>query len=74
MKMGREREVLSWDIHFSLLHEQIERVEAELSQLRRGSSIEPASYRQQAEQLGAKLADLNRQLRSLGPSPRARMG
>ena len=74
MKMGREREVLSWDIHFSLLHEQIERVEAELSHLRRGSSIESASYRQQSEQLTTKLAELQRQLRSLGPSPRARMG
>jgi hypothetical protein len=74
MKMGREREVLSWDIHFSLLHEQIERVEAELSHLRRGSTVETASTRQRAEQLTAKLAELQRQLRSLGPSPRARMG
>jgi hypothetical protein len=74
MKMGREREVLSWDIHFSLLHGQIERVEAELSHLRWGSSTESASYRQQTEQLTSKLAELHRQLRSLGPSPRARMG
>ncbi len=74
MKMGREREVLCWDIHFSLLHEQIERMEAEVSHLRRGSTIETASYRQRAEQLTTRLAELHRQLRSLGPSPRARMG
>jgi hypothetical protein len=74
MKMGREREVLCWDIHFSLLHGQIERTEIELSHLHRGSTVETASYRQGAEQLTTRLADLRRQLRSLGPSPRARMG
>jgi hypothetical protein len=74
MKMGREREVLCWDIHFSLLHGQIEHLSAELSHLRRGSTVETASYRQRAEQLTVRLADLHRQLHSLGPSPRARMG
>jgi hypothetical protein len=74
MKMGREREVLCWDIHFSLLHEQIERMESELSHLGRGSTIETATNRQRAEQLTSKLAELHRQLHSLGPSPRARMG
>jgi hypothetical protein len=74
MKMGREREVLCWDIHFSLLRGQIEHLSAELSHLHRGSTIETAGYRQRAEQLTTRLADLHRQLRSLGPSPRARMG
>ena len=74
MKMGREREVLCWDIHFSLLRGQIEHLSAELAHLRHGSTVETASYRQRADELTTRLADLHRQLRSLGPSPRARMG
>ena len=31
MKMGRERMVLGWDIHCSLLNLQIERMQAELT-------------------------------------------
>jgi hypothetical protein len=74
MKMGRERGVLGWDIHKYLLSEEIERVQEEQTRLLRGSAPEVANTRQRRDQLAAKLAELKRQLRALGPSPRARMG
>lgn len=67
MKMGRERNVLRWDIHASLLHERIEKVERAL-----GASPAPGGDR--AAQLARERADLRRQLDRLGPSPRAKMG
>jgi hypothetical protein len=70
MKMGRERTVLGWDIHAAALRLQIEQIESELV----GASAEPANARGRVTWLTARLAELQRQLRALGPSPRARMG
>jgi hypothetical protein len=67
MKMGRERNVLRWDIHASLLRERLERVERAL-----GAAPAPAGDR--AAQLAREAAALQRQLQQLGPSPRAKMG
>jgi hypothetical protein len=75
MKMGRERAVLSWDIHAAELKLQIEQVESELAQTqKKGPPPEPANARGRAAWLTARLTELQRQLRDLGPSPRARMG
>lgn len=71
MKMGRERAVLRWDIHASLLEERIVRAEQALS------SVGPPTgsrTRERIAQLTDELADLRRQLAALGPSPRAKMG
>jgi hypothetical protein len=70
MKMGRERTVLGWDIHAAALKLQIEQVESELA----GSPAELSNARGRAAWLTARLAELQHQLRALGPSPRARMG
>ncbi|MGO8947632.1 MAG: hypothetical protein ACLQUY_08210 [Ktedonobacterales bacterium] len=74
MKMGRERTVLCWDVRMSLLNLQIEQVQAELAEVEMGYAVEPASTRQRAARLAARLAELHQQLHNLGPSPRARMG
>ena len=66
--------MLCWDIRTSLLNLQIEQARAELAEVEKGYAVEPASYRQKAARLGARLAELHRQLNNLGPSPRARMG
>ena len=71
MKMGRERAVLRWDIHATLLQERIARVEQALASL---ESPPGPRTRERAAQLTAELADLRRQLAALGPTPRAKMG
>lgn len=71
--MGRERDVLRWDIHASLLRETIARVADELAGLERVPSPTPRE-REHARHLGNQLDDLERRLRALGPSPRAKMG
>ena len=74
MKMGRERTVLCWDIEAAVLRMQIEQAEAELAETDAGHVGESASDRQRANRLSGTLADLHRQLRNLGTSPRAKMG
>ncbi|MGH2517871.1 MAG: hypothetical protein ACRDHP_19665 [Ktedonobacterales bacterium] len=71
MKMGRERAVLRWDIHYSLLQERIARAEQALASL--GAPANPRT-RERASHLTAELASLHRQRDALGPSPRAKMG
>jgi hypothetical protein len=67
MKMGRERNVLRWDIRASRLRERLERVE-------RALAASPAPSGERAAQLAREGAALQRQLQQLGPSPRAKMG
>lgn len=69
--MGRERAVLRWDIHDSLLQERIARAEQALVSL--GNPANPRT-RERAAHLTAELANLQRQRDALGPSPRAKMG
>jgi hypothetical protein len=71
MKMGRERAVLRWDIHASLLEERLARAEQA-----RASLGQPTGQRsrERAAQLDAELAELRRRLAALGPTPRAKMG
>lgn len=71
MKMGRERAVLCWDAHASLLQERIARTEQELASL---GAPDDAHHHERAEHLTGELAELRRRLAALGPSPRAKMG
>lgn len=71
MKMGRERAVLRWDIHASLLEERIGRAEQLLTSL--GAPVNQKG-RERAAQLTTELRELRRQLAALGPTPRAKMG
>lgn len=71
--MGRERDVLRWDIHASLLRDAIARASDELAGLEQAPAPTPRE-RDRARQLAGQLADLERRLRALGPSPRAKMG
>lgn len=75
MKMGRERAVLRWDVHASLLEERIARAEQALSSLGTPANAN-ANHRtrERAAQLKAELATLRQQVAALGPSPRAKMG
>ena len=73
MPMGRERDVLRWDLQMSLLRDAIGRADDEL----RGIEHLPAPTareRDRARQLAQQLDDLRQRLRALGPSPRAKMG
>jgi hypothetical protein len=71
MKMGRERDILRWDIHATLLRERIAHLEATIAPLRDAASVEASN---QAGRLEHELADLRHRLATLGPSPRAKMG
>lgn len=71
MKMGRERAITRWEVHASLLEGRIAKLELQLA------SLNPAAgprERERAQRLSNELDELRRQLRALGPSPRAKMG
>jgi hypothetical protein len=72
--MGRERAVLCWDIHHTLLHDAIARTEGQLAAQQPVSSAPEQEAQAHAQALNDELASLRRQLRALGPSPRAKMG
>jgi hypothetical protein len=73
MHMGREREIVRWEVHESLLTDAIARAEAELA------ALPPEAARGERERARAlalhdQLAELRRRRHDLGPSPRAKMG
>ncbi|MFI5274247.1 MAG: hypothetical protein ACHQ4H_14530 [Ktedonobacterales bacterium] len=72
MKMGRERGILRWEIHETLLRDALARAEGELAALGR----DPAGPRdeERARTLTGERAALQRRLQALGPSPKAKMG
>lgn len=75
MKMGRERDILRWDIHTSLLRERIARAEDAIAAIQvNGEATLSQRDRERVGRLNRELADLRRRLDSLGPSPRAKMG
>ena len=71
MKMGRERDVLRWDIHATLLRERIAHLEAAIAPLRGDPSVEASDQVARMEQ---ELAGMRHRLAALGPAPRAKMG
>lgn len=75
MKMGRERDILRWDIHMSLLCERIARTEEAIAAIEvAGAAALSQRDRERVGRLNRELTDLRRRLNSLGPSPRAKMG
>jgi hypothetical protein len=73
MPMGRERDVLRWDLQTSLLRDAIGRADDELRGIER-LPAPSARERDRAHRLAQQLDDLQQRLRALGPSPRAKMG
>lgn len=75
MKMGRERDILRWDIHTSLLRERIVRTEEAIAAIQAdGEAALSQRDRERVGRLNRELADLRHRLSALGPSPRAKMG
>ena len=75
MKMGRERDILRWDIHTSLLRERIARTEEAVASIQADGEVALSQRdRERVARLNRELADLRRRLNGLGPSPRAKMG
>ncbi len=75
MKMGRERDILRWDIHTSLLRERIAHTEEAIAAIQvEGEVVLSQRDRERVVRLNRELTDLRRRLNSLGPSPRAKMG
>ncbi len=75
MKMGRERAILRWDIHTSLLREHIARTEEAIAAIQvAGEAALSQRDRERVGRLNRELVDLRRRLASLGPSPLAKMG
>ena len=74
MHMGREREILRWEIHDALLADAIARSEAELAALPRDEAAPTERERERARGLAEQIDDLRRRRRALGPSPKAKMG
>ena len=75
MKMGRERDILRWDIHTSLLHERIARTEEAIVAIQaEGEVVLSQRDRERVGRLNHELSDLRWRVQSLGPSPRAKMG
>jgi hypothetical protein len=78
--MGRERDVLRWDVHHWLLARRLDDVEAQLAGLA-GSDAPPGPRERDRERHDSQLdnllrerAELQQRLQALGPSPRAKMG
>jgi len=77
MHMGRERGVLRWDIHRTLLDAQLARVEEALAALDAAPVTPKTNLRERAsqrERLGDERLTLLQQIAALGPAPRAKMG
>jgi hypothetical protein len=66
MHGARERNTIRWDARRTLLQGEIERLQAELDQVR----LDPA----RRDTLHRQLEDAQRRMRAIGPSPRAKMG
>jgi hypothetical protein len=71
MNLGRERGILRWQLHHSMLTQRLARIEETLAGM-----AEPKGprERERLEQLTRERADLQRRLQALGPSPSAKMG
>jgi hypothetical protein len=64
--MGRERTIIRWDVHRQMLLEEVQRLE---QALRASEGKEPSDGSAHEH-----LLDLQARLRTLGPSPHAKMG
>ena len=77
MKMGRERDVLRWELHASILRERIAGLEASLAaasaQVPQAPQV-PAHADERIARLERELDAARRQYAALGPAPRAKMG
>ncbi|MEO7001962.1 MAG: hypothetical protein ABI068_09055 [Ktedonobacterales bacterium] len=75
--MGRERGVMRWDIHRTLLDQQLAHIEAALAALDATPLTSRTNARErnsQRERLREERCGLLQQIAALGPSPHAKMG
>jgi hypothetical protein len=72
MPGGRERNIMRWEAHASLLRNQLARLDERLVRLSAPDASSASSA--QRDELLAQRADVARQLDALGPDPRAKMG
>ena len=71
MQMGRERDILRWDVHSTLITQRLEAAQRQLAAL--GAPV-GGRDRDRVARLSQEVEQLRAQLRALGPSPRAKMG
>lgn len=64
--MGRERAIIRWDVHRQMLLEEVQRLEQALRASEGKESSDDAARE--------RLAELQARLRTMGPSPHAKMG
>lgn len=74
MHMGREREIVRWEIHDTLLAEAMAEAAAELAALPQDDAARTERERERARNLAEQIDDLGRRRRALGPNPKAKMG
>lgn len=72
--MGREREILRWEIHDTLLADAIAGAEAELAALPPDDTQRTERERERAHTLSEEIAELRHRRHALGPNPKAKMG
>jgi len=71
MNMGRERGILRWDVHSTLIMQRLEGAERQLAAM---PSPVGGRDRERMARLSHEVEHLRAELRALGPSPRAKMG
>ena len=74
MSGGRERSVIVWDVHWTLLSERFEVVCSELERLTDTEKPLSGKRLERRQELEAERQGLLLALSRLGPTPRAKMG
>lgn len=74
MPGGRERNILRWELRAEILRAQIARLDDRLARMNSADVSQPGDQRGRRDDLLAQRADLARELESLGPDSRAKMG
>jgi hypothetical protein len=74
MPGGRERNILRWELRVEIVRAQIARLDDRLVRMIAADASQPAGQRGRRDDLLAQRAELARELESLGPDSRAKMG
>jgi hypothetical protein len=74
MPGGRERNILRWELRAEILRAQIARLDDRLARMNTADASQTGDQRGRRDDLLAQRADLARELDSLGPDSRAKMG
>lgn len=74
MPGGRERNILRWELRAEILRAQIARLDDRLARMNTADASQPGDQRGRRDDLLTQRAGLARELDSLGPDSRAKMG